>query len=459
MAACINPIQSEIEQEMELGGWTREEELMRSETGGEDTCRWERGESQDEAKDGFVAVPTREGEGAAKRASRVERVGLWVGIGGYAAITVASAVAERGHASRPAAAGACAFVVVVWWLSGAVPMAVSGLMPAALMPLGGAADARTVSAAYMSDAMLLLFSSLLLAKAVERHELHGKLAAALLRRSDQARGVIGAVIACSFVLSMWVSNTAAATMMAPLAAAATRTASVEVKRACGLAVAFGASLGGMATLTGTGPNVVVANVSDVTFAEWFALAAPFAASLALALWRLAASRLPKERLEVSIKAALPWTRDRTLVAVVLLATATLWLTRRAVWARFCPRPDFVTDATVAVAAALVLFVAGALPWAVVADLDWSVFFLVSGGSALAVGVDESGLGAVVSSRLARLPGGDTAQLAAAVAAALSLSNLVSNAAAANILLPLLACSTSRPRRLLPPAALGTSLYR
>ncbi|KAJ8605529.1 hypothetical protein CTAYLR_000074 [Chrysophaeum taylorii] len=343
---------------------------------------------------------------------------------------------------------ACVFLVVWLWLTRCVGLAVASLVPVVLFPLTGAAGARTVSSVYLSDPMMLLLGSLLCAGAVERHGLHTRLARFFVRSQDPIAGIVVA----TFLLSMWISNTATASMMAPLASSVATTPDLE--RSAGLAVAFASSLGGLTTLTGTGPNVVLAGVSGISFAEWLLIATPVSAPLAVAVWR----GLKVPRATVRLEAAKPWTRHERVVVVVLALMSLLWLTRQSRfglsgWAALLPEPTYVTDGTVAMAAAIVLFVSGALPWSAVNDLGWDVFFLVSGGMALAVGARESGLDSVVASLLAPLPG--NLGLALTALAGVALSNVVSNAAAANILLPLVACG-NRPFAL-PPVAMSCSL--
>ncbi|KAH8048695.1 succinate transmembrane transporter [Aureococcus anophagefferens] len=154
--------------------------------------------------------------------TNASRLGFWLGVGAYAAVLAAG---RRSAGPRPRApCGACGALMIVWWLTRCVPLGVTSLLPVVLLPASGAADARRVSSAYLSDPLMLFLGSFLVAAALERHDLHARVASGLLRRFDRRgdapRRLLLGVIVATASLSMWTSNTATAAMMAPLAATA-----------------------------------------------------------------------------------------------------------------------------------------------------------------------------------------------------------------------------------------------
>ncbi|KAH8044902.1 succinate transmembrane transporter [Aureococcus anophagefferens] len=241
---------------------------------------------------------------------------------------------------------------------------------------------------------MLFLGSFLVAAALERHDLHARVASGLLRRFDRRgdapRRLLLGVIVATASLSMWASNTAAAAMMAPLAATAAAGGDESLRDAVAVAVALSSSLGGLTTLVGTGPNVVLAGlVGDrVAFASWFAFAAPVGLVGNACLWAIlvrrfkvpvrVAGRLRRQGRRRSRRAA---ARARRLRRHDLC-----WLFRLRRfgvpgWSELLPEPGFATDGTVAMAAALALFLSDALPWAAVRDLPWESMFLLGGGVA------------------------------------------------------------------------------
>ena len=228
--------------------------------------------------------------------TNASRLGFWLGVGAYAAVLAASAAQRRAAPAPAAACGACGALMIVWWLTRCVPLGVTSLLPVVLLPASGAADARLVSSAYLSDPLMLFLGSFLVAAALERHDLHARVACCLLRRFDRRgdappRLLLGVIVATAS-LSMWTSNTATAAMMAPLAATAAAGGDESLRAAVAVAVALSSSLGGLTTLVGTGPNVVLAGlVGDrVAFASWFAFAAPVGLVGNACLWAILVRR-------------------------------------------------------------------------------------------------------------------------------------------------------------------------
>ena len=386
--------------------------------------------------------------------TNASRLGFWLGVVAYAAVLAASAAQRRAAPAPAAACGACGALMIVWWLTRCVPLGVTSLLPVVLLPASGAADARLVSSAYLSDPLMLFLGSFLVAAALERHDLHARVASGLLRRFDRRgdapRRLLLGVIVATASLSMWTSNTATAAMMAPLAATAAAGGDESLRDAVAVAVALSSSLGGLTTLVGTGPNVVLAGlVGDrVAFASWFAFAAPVGLVGNACLWAILVRRF-KVPARVAGRASAaegpppPLSAAQRRVLGVCGAMSLCWLFRLRRfgvpgWSELLPEPGFATDGTVAMAAALALFLSDALPWAAVRDLPWESMFLLGGGVALSSGAKASGLAASIGDSVIAGASREHVVVVAALLACL-LSNGVSNVATANVILPLVAC--------------------
>lgn len=209
------------------------------------------------------------------------------------------------QASMSKTLGIGAFMVT-WWVEGSIKMGLTGLLPIVLLPLFGIVSGSQVSKVYFSDTVVVCLGSLLMSQAVELYSLHLIAACHLLRYSGQfgAAGVVGAFVFITGFISMWLSNTATAALMIPLSNAVFTTlltnptilngiSPSRVGAAMDIAIAFAASLGGIATLTGTGANLVLQGTisttfgsegQDLTFLTWFVAAAPYSLLNLCALW-------------------------------------------------------------------------------------------------------------------------------------------------------------------------------
>jgi solute carrier family 13 (sodium-dependent dicarboxylate transporter), member 2/3/5 len=199
-----------------------------------------------------------------------------------------------------AVAGLAAWMAV-WWLTAVLPLAVTALLPLLLLPLLTSAGVERTAHPYADPIIFLFLGGFFLAAATERWQLHRRLALAIIGviGTDPPRLVFGLMLATAFV-SMWISNTATAVMMLPLASAVLELAQREsaadapaLGRALVLGVAYAASIGGIATLIGTPPTAIFAAAAGKTlgrpvgFAEWMAIGLPI--SVPLLVFRCAAS--------------------------------------------------------------------------------------------------------------------------------------------------------------------------
>lgn len=347
--------------------------------------------------------------------------GLALAMGVYALLGPDSGFTEL--ARRTAAAGV---LIAVWWVTEAVPLEATGLLPIAVFPLLGIADIKQATGPYANPVIYLFLAGMLLGRAMEVWGLHRRLAVATLRAfgGGPAMLVGGFLVATAFV-SMWVSNLAAAVMMAPIALSvantyAERDAGVSFRPALLLAVAFGSSIGGLGTLIGTPPTAqFAAFMTDqvghtVTFVEWLKVGLPLQAVILPLAWfilTVVAFKVPRRAAVIGDAQHAPpgpWAWEEIAVGVVFLAAGAGWILTPllAKWSAIegtlaASLLSRVTDTGVGVVCALALFVipakarpgTGLLTWTDAEKVHWGVLLLFGGGLALAEALTRHGVDA------------------------------------------------------------------
>jgi len=384
--------------------------------------------------------------------------------------------------------------MALWWALEAIPLAATALLPIIIVPLLGVPDARTVLAEYANPSVLLLLGGFLVALAMERWQLHRRMAFAIMLKvgTEPRRMVLGMMLATGFI-SMWVSNTSSALMMLPVAIAiASMTAPIgaappgrdlaNFSAALLLAVAYGATIGGMGTLIGTPTNALVQGFMarnfgvDITFLDWLAFGLPTVALLLPAAWFLLVRvglpfdprRIPIDRSAVHAGFAglggLSIQERR--VAMVAIAAAVLWITRP--WLSALPGLGGLDDTVIAVAAGLSLFLIPAgsgrealLRPSDLAALPWTVLLLFGGGLALAAAIKESTLAQTLGVLLAGLGGWPLPLLIIAMVLLLIVwTEVNSNVSTAATFMPIMAAVAAGSEHsvlaLVAPAAMAAS---
>lgn len=416
---------------------------------------------------------------------RLSLAGLVGGLVGAAVL-----LALPAPAGLSAAGWHCAVVGLVmatWWITEAIPIPATALVPLAAFPLLGVADIDATARPYANPIIFLFLGGFLLALAMQRHGLHRRLALAIVAAvgSGPRRIVLGFVLATGF-LSMWVSNTATAMMMLPIAVSVTGLAAAGEARgrafatALVLAIAYGANVGGLGTLIGTPPNALLAGFLrethgvEIGFAQWLAFGLPLVGLGLPLVFAVLIRCYPLRGLTLAGGADAIAARRRELgpvsgpeitVAVVFGLVAAAWIAAPLLTA-YVPG---LSDAGIAMAGALLLFVLPAqrqpwqpvLDWEVAADLPWGVLLLFGGGLSLAAGVQDTGLADYIGNLLGGL---DQLPLVlvmlAACATILLLTELTSNTATTAAFLPVLAALAiglgENPLTLAVPAALAAS---
>lgn len=430
---------------------------------------------------------------------RVLRTWLPVAAGPVAAGVIWLAPAPDGLSPSGQAVAGLAAWMAVWWLTTAVPLAVTALLPLVLLPLISPIRVDEVARPYADPIIFLFLGGFFLAAATERWQLHRRLALAVVGvvGTNPPRLVLGLMVATAFV-SMWISNTATAVMMLPLAGAvlefARREAPAEADalgRALMLGVAYAASIGGIATLIGTPPMAIFAAAASeargraIGFAEWMAIGLPIAAVLLAACWLLLVrvlfplrGSLPGIRdLVAKEQAGLgAWTAGQRITVTVLALAALAWIFREPKVLGIVTLPGLsqvfpgLSDAGIAIGAALVLFVSPVawgerrfvLDWASAERIPWGVLLLFGGGLALAEGFGVSGLAGWIGGRLEGLRGASPVAVIATVALLfVLLTELTSNTATAAMAMPIMGALAPAvglsPVTLMATAALGSAL--
>lgn len=358
--------------------------------------------------------------------------------------------------------------IAIWWITECVPLAITSLLPILFFPLSGVMDLATTTSSYAHPLVFLYIGGFLIAIAIEKTGLHTRIALLIIRSMGaQLRMIVlGFMLATAF-LSMWISNTATAVMMLPIGLAILRVGDhdpsermVHFRKALMLAIAYAASIGGVATLIGTPPNIVMYGVvrdmygMDLSFLRWFGMAFPLAVVvLAIAWWYLTRVGYPlgrdslpggREEMDRRMTALGRMRPAERRVAVVFGLTATAWIIRSFVLARWIPGID---DTIIAMIGGIAVFLVPTgeekggpiLQWEDTVKLPWGIILLFGGGLALAEAFETSGLAHWIGEGLAGFSSlGTLAMLLLIFAIVNILTEFTSNVATVTMILPVLA---------------------
>ncbi len=294
-------------------------------------------------------------------------ISRWMLPGGPAlAILIAIACYVGGLPPQACACAGVAIVCAVWWIFECLSLAVVGLVPFVLLPLLGVVGHKEIAASYGHTVILLLLGGFLLSAAMERSGAHRRIAIAMVRWVGGASGrrlVLGFMLATA-VLSMWISNSATALMMLPIAMAVLQQSGDPRLRApLLLGIAYSASVGGMATPIGTPPNVVfMGQFFEITghempFATWMSIGLPVTLILLPIIWWWVTRGVEKME-PIEMPTIGPMQSNERRVLVIFVITALLWIFRAGPlggWSSLLPGDAMVGDSTVALGASLMMF--------------------------------------------------------------------------------------------------------
>lgn len=399
---------------------------------------------------------------------------------------------------------AIAVLMVTWWIMESLPLAVTALLPLLLFPLLGITSGREVASVYMNSTIFLFIGGFVLALSMQRWHLHSRIALRIIGWfHGSTRLMVFGFMLTGAGLSMWISNTATATMLLPIGLAVYARCAEQLNEtdrqalltALMLGIAYACSIGGTATLIGTPPNMAMQRIFEITFpaapsisfAQWLMFALPLALSLLLAAWYVITLRytgkyfpslMQTKNIIGTQKQAMSF--EEKVVAAVFATAAFSWIFRLDIslgdfiipgWSRLLEHASLIDDGTIAIAAALLLFAIPAknqTQFRKIADLEtiselpWKIVLLFGGGFALAKGFTASGLSEFIGQQFIGLQDADIFSLIAALTAmVVFLTEVTSNTATAEMLLPLVASIATaievNPLLLMLPVTLSASM--
>lgn len=358
--------------------------------------------------------------------------------------------------------------IAIWWVTEAVPIAVTALLPIILFPITGALELSVTTASYGHKYIFLYVGGFMIAIAIERWNLHRRIALNIINfiGSDISRIILGFMIATAF-LSMWISNTATSVMMLPIGMAIVnhfKSSSTDGKSASNfgkalmLAIAYSASIGGIATLIGTPPNLVLAGILEqvyhyeLSFFQWIIFGLPISIVMLFISWRyltryafnfshvsLPGGKLEIKRMLVSIGKI---SYEEKGVLIIFSITAAAWMLRSLIQ-KVVPAID---DTIIAMSAGVLLFVFPSkdrsrklITWKEAVEMPWGIILLFGGGMALAKGFTTSGLAEWIAQQMNQLDGVSVLILILLLVALVNfLTEITSNLATTAMMLPILA---------------------
>ncbi|WP_077705418.1 SLC13 family permease [Virgibacillus dokdonensis] len=366
--------------------------------------------------------------------------------------------------------------VAIWWMTEAIPIPATSLLPIILFPLTGGLDIGTTTSSYGSDTIFLFMGGFMIALAMEKWNLHRRIALSIISviGTNTNRIILGFMVATGF-LSMWISNTATAMMMVPIGLAIIYQISDALKddpsidtskenfafgKALMLSIAYSASVGGIATLIGTPPNAALAGVInkmygiELSFAKWMLFGVPIAWVFIFIIWfylikiayPLKLKQLPGGKALIhqeKQKLGKPSAEEKAVFTVFILA-ALAWITRSFLLVQINPN---INDAIIAMSAAILLFLLPSknykdtflLDWNTAVKLPWGILLLFGGGLAVAAGFTQSGLSEWIGNQLTALQGIHIFIVLLVVAGlVIFLTEITSNTATANMMYPIMA---------------------
>lgn len=360
--------------------------------------------------------------------------------------------------------------MAIWWVTEAVSISVTALLPIVLFPLTGAVELSATTASYGNKYIFLFMGGFILAIAIQKWNLHKRIALNIINLigTNVYRIILGFMVATAF-LSMWISNTATVVMLLPMALSIIAllednpsTVEDENKRfgkALMLGMAYAASIGGIATLIGTPPNLIFAGFLDeaygiqITFWQWFKFGFPISVILVAIAWiyitrfafRFRQKQFPGGKKEVvSLLEELgPLRREEKLVLVVFILTAFFWITRSFLFQQLIPQLD---DTIIAMAFGIILFTIPAnktgeriIDWEDAVKMPWGIIILFGGGMALATGFQETGLAEWFGDQISLFQDLSLFMLIVITVALVNfLTEVTSNTASTAMLLPIIA---------------------
>lgn len=378
-------------------------------------------------------------------------------------------------------------LMVVWWVTEAIPISATALLPLVLLPLTGAASLKDAAAPYADPIVFLFIGGFMLAVAVERWRLHERIALSIaVRAGGRPAALVAGFMIGAALISMWISNTATTLMLAPIALGAARALSADGKPdlalggALMLGVAHASTIGGVGTPVGTPTNLIGRAFleragEDISFLQWMGMALPIMlvmlplAWLFLCIPLFGKGRDKSEAIGAVVRQALTAlgkiTTPELRVALVFGVTAIAWMSSSVLKARV-PGFEGLNDTTIAVVGALALFFVPSgrgrgeklIDWPTAERIPWGIAILYGGGLSLAAAMDSTGLAQWIGDQIASIGGVSAFGLVAVlVVVTILISELASNVATLTSVLPIVAAVATATHAPLAPLAFPVTL--
>jgi solute carrier family 13 (sodium-dependent dicarboxylate transporter), member 2/3/5 len=375
-------------------------------------------------------------------------------------------------------------LMAIWWITEAIPIPATSLLPIVLFPALGVMSSKLACAPYSNNLIFLFMGGFFIAVTMEKWNLHKRLALNTIKLvgTSPDRMVLGFMVATGF-LSMWVSNTATTMMMVPIGLAVisqvTGLSSIDLReadhnagkdfnfgRSLMLGTAYAASIGGVGTIIGTPPNAVMVAMIEklygqqITFFDWAMVGVPLAIITLFITWLVLTKALFPVKGELSsgdsvIKEQIsklgPMKKEERLVVLIFSTVALLWILRGILLKSFPVLKEhnelkYLHDATIAIGGAVALFCIPTnlskreflLDWKTAMNIPWGVLLLFGGGLSLAGGFAQSGLAGWIATQLTLLQGASILMfILAVVIMTVFLTEITSNTATATLLVPIM----------------------
>ncbi|MDY6974047.1 MAG: SLC13 family permease [Thermodesulfobacteriota bacterium] len=401
---------------------------------------------------------------------------------------------------------AVAILMSVWWITDAIPISATALLPVILYPLLGILKGKATAPIYMNSTIFLFLSGFMIALSMERWNLHKRIALWIIRviGGGPSRIILGFMASSAF-LSMWISNTATAIMILPIGLAVIRKMEAEFGLRetrkfsvyLMLGIAYACSIGGIATLVGTPPNLSFARIFEITFPEaapitfgrWILFGFPLTLVMLGIIWVLltkvffrppANLKVDQSVVDKEYQQLGGMSFEEKSVLAVFSSTAILWVFRQDLdlglltipgWSQLLLFPEMIDDGTVGLSMAMILFLiptrskdAGditIMSLDVVNKLPWNIVLLFGGGFALAKGFQVTGLSSLIGNKFIGLAHIPPFLLIIMTCLILTfLTEMTSNTATAEMILPILASVAvaieTNPLMLMVPATVSAS---